>query len=326
MTKQPRRAAVIGAGLCGLTCAHDLAQEGWDVQVFDKSRGLGGRLAVKRLPDLGNVDLGAQFMTASTVAFATLLATAAAKGYVAPWQGSVAYLTAKGREEAREQVRWVGVPGMNSWLADLWPRQAVRFEERIESCDRLADGRWVINDKRDKLYDAVILAMPPAQAADLARGTSLEAPLRSVPMTPCWAGLALFERSLRVDFVAAFIRGGQLDWIANNQTKPGRTEHPAAWTIHAGGALSTQLIDQPKEVVAKHLMMAVAAEIGIDLPPGHIELTHLWRYASPQLATAPGILWDANIGLGAGGDWAIGGRVEGAFTAGKQLAAAVCAS
>lgn len=37
-------------------------------------------------------------------------------------------------------------------------------------------------------------------------------------------------------------------------------------------------------------------------------------------------MWDTNIGLGAGGDWAVSGRGEGAFTAGQQLAAAVSSS
>jgi predicted NAD/FAD-dependent oxidoreductase len=37
-------------------------------------------------------------------------------------------------------------------------------------------------------------------------------------------------------------------------------------------------------------------------------------------------LWNPELGLGAGGDWAVGGRVEGAFTAGRLLAEAVVAT
>jgi predicted NAD/FAD-dependent oxidoreductase len=40
---------VIGAGLSGLTAAQQLHQAGFRVVVVDKSRGLGGRLATRRI-------------------------------------------------------------------------------------------------------------------------------------------------------------------------------------------------------------------------------------------------------------------------------------
>jgi NADPH-dependent 2,4-dienoyl-CoA reductase/sulfur reductase-like enzyme len=40
--------AVIGAGISGLTCARTLADHGVSVTVFEKSRGLGGRMATRR--------------------------------------------------------------------------------------------------------------------------------------------------------------------------------------------------------------------------------------------------------------------------------------
>ena len=44
--RHPERVAVIGSGPAGLTCAFDLAQEGYDVTVFEKLDELGGMLAV----------------------------------------------------------------------------------------------------------------------------------------------------------------------------------------------------------------------------------------------------------------------------------------
>lgn len=41
--------AVIGAGIAGLVCAQQLSQAGYSVVVVEKSRGLGGRLATRRL-------------------------------------------------------------------------------------------------------------------------------------------------------------------------------------------------------------------------------------------------------------------------------------
>ncbi|MEM5838710.1 FAD-dependent oxidoreductase, partial [Pediococcus acidilactici] len=41
--------AVIGAGLAGLVCAQQLTQAGYNVVVVEKSRGLGGRVATRRV-------------------------------------------------------------------------------------------------------------------------------------------------------------------------------------------------------------------------------------------------------------------------------------
>ncbi|HEY9882642.1 MAG TPA: FAD-dependent oxidoreductase, partial [Thermosynechococcaceae cyanobacterium] len=41
--------AVIGAGMAGLTCAQQLQQTGDRVVILEKSRGVGGRIATRRL-------------------------------------------------------------------------------------------------------------------------------------------------------------------------------------------------------------------------------------------------------------------------------------
>ena len=52
---------VIGAGLSGLACARGLARSGASVQVLEKSRGVGGRCATRRLEGQP-VDLGVTFL------------------------------------------------------------------------------------------------------------------------------------------------------------------------------------------------------------------------------------------------------------------------
>lgn len=42
------RIAVIGAGVSGALCAQALAQAGAQVELFDKARGPGGRMATRR--------------------------------------------------------------------------------------------------------------------------------------------------------------------------------------------------------------------------------------------------------------------------------------
>ena len=39
--------AIIGAGIAGITCARTLVQAGHQVTVFEKSRGVGGRMSTR---------------------------------------------------------------------------------------------------------------------------------------------------------------------------------------------------------------------------------------------------------------------------------------
>ena len=63
--------AIIGAGLSGLTCANILSQQ-HQVTVFEKARGVSGRLSTRRSEDL-RFDHGAQFIRARSDVFKTFI-------------------------------------------------------------------------------------------------------------------------------------------------------------------------------------------------------------------------------------------------------------
>ncbi|MEM7652453.1 MAG: FAD-dependent oxidoreductase, partial [Pseudomonadota bacterium] len=56
------KCAIIGAGISGLAAADRLRLSGHSVTLFDKSRGVGGRMATRR-SDHGSFDHGAQYFT-----------------------------------------------------------------------------------------------------------------------------------------------------------------------------------------------------------------------------------------------------------------------
>ena len=64
---QNKKIAIIGAGISGLTVAKELSKLN-EVTIFDKSRGVGGRMATKRIDDY-HFDHGAQFFTAKSQEF-----------------------------------------------------------------------------------------------------------------------------------------------------------------------------------------------------------------------------------------------------------------
>jgi len=59
---------VIGAGISGLLCATQLQAAGLSTLVLDKGRGVGGRMATRRIGDT-TFDHGAQFFTVRDARF-----------------------------------------------------------------------------------------------------------------------------------------------------------------------------------------------------------------------------------------------------------------
>ena len=52
--------AIIGAGMTGVVCARNLKDAGYETIIFEKSRGIGGRMATRRTSEGLQFDHGAQ--------------------------------------------------------------------------------------------------------------------------------------------------------------------------------------------------------------------------------------------------------------------------
>ena len=109
------RIAIIGAGIGGLTLAQALADQ-HEVVVFEKGRGMGGRMAT-RYADGFAFDHGAQYFTARDPRFVALVDKLVAVGAVAPWQGPIASIAADGTisVDGMRDGHYVGTPNMNSF-------------------------------------------------------------------------------------------------------------------------------------------------------------------------------------------------------------------
>ncbi len=320
---RPRFAAVLGAGLSGLVCARRLADHGWSVRVFDKGRGVGGRMSTRRAGSR-HFDHGAQYFTVRDKRFEGSVESWRQSGLVSEWDGEIAVLGDESqRSKDRHTRRFVGVPGMNSICRHLAAGLDATLETRVTGLDRV-DGRWLLaSDSGAELggYDSVVVSAPAPQSATLLAAPAAEMARRAaqVEMAPCWAVMASFPVPLRLGFDGAFVHGSALSWVARNNSKPGRPEGEA-WLLHASPHWSRGHLELEKEAVAKLLLEAFRTVVGdLDHDAAHID-AHRWRYALPTNPLTEPCLYDADLGLGACGDWCGGPRIEGAFLSGWAVA------
>ncbi len=81
------------------------------------------------------------------------------------------------------------------------------------------------------------------------------------------------------------------------------------------GGLSLQL-----ETRIAAVDQAFAVALGGSLPAWLHRDAHRWRHALPETPIGEACLWNAELRLGACGDWCLEGRVEAAFDSGRRLA------
>ncbi len=338
--------AIIGVGMAGIVCSRTLRQAGHRVTLFEKSRGLGGRMATRRSP-FGSFDHGTQYFTVRDPRFELALATV--PGLCRPWSANaVRVLDPVGRViEAGlpgGERHWVATPGMNAlvraWGEPLEEDGNVLLETRATRIarDPLMKNGWQIHteghDGSTQVYagfDQVVLAIPPAQANALLQASGLgelAAPLTAVQVDPCWTLMAAWPQAVQPGLItigpqwnAARSTHHRIAWMARESSKPGR-EPIERWTVQASASWSAEHVNDSSERVTAKMLKAFGEVTGIRATPAHAEV-HRWLYAKTAKPLGQSHLWFKSEGIGLCGDWCLGHRVENAFVSGLELALAM---
>jgi renalase len=314
------RVAVIGAGIAGLTCAREMARADAKVTVFDRSRGLGGRLATRRNGQLA-FDHGAQYITARSRPFAKYTGVAARAGVLSRWKPRV-------REDQRmwdEPIEdWlVGNPGMSGLVRPLTHGLEMQTGVFVHALLQGQRGWQLHTDagRQNQVFDAIVVAVPAPQALSLLapHGRTFHH-LTDVKMAPCWAAMMAFATPIDAGADACRWTRGPLSWAACNTTKPGRPPGPQAWVVHASSQWSRDHLEADAQDAASLLLREFGQAIGQSLPdPSHLE-AHRWRHALVEQPLGLPCLIDEEIAAGTCGDWCIAPRVEAAYESGRTLA------
>lgn len=297
------RIAVIGAGVAGLTCARHLADAGRPVVVFEKSRGLGGRMATRRREGV-QFDHGAPSMDPAEAGLGDWLAEARADGTAADWEDQV-----------------VGTPGMTALCRSLARGLDIRFGTEISQIPRDGQG-WQIGEET---FGGLVLAIPAPQITGLQMDldAAARATLSEVTFKPVLALMAAFDAptgwpAFQPDPPAPFAL------LVRDSAKPGRPGGADCWVAHADDAWSRDNIDRDRPEIAEDLLDALARVMG-PLPRLRTAMGHRWRYARPVRPLGEPFLRSACGTVWMGGDWALGDRIGHAARSGAAMAAGILA-
>jgi hypothetical protein len=290
------RALVVGAGISGAACATALRAAGVDVEVRERGRAPGGRLASPSLHGR-RVDLGAAYFTVTDESFAAVVDGWRSRALVRPWTDTLDAVGGDGRSSKRGPVRYAATEGLRSLARDLHGEVTLGAEVA-----ELPDG-----------YDAIVLAMPDPQAARLA-GNLIDW-IAYDPVIAVAAGFA--ERCWPVRDAAFVNDDPDITLVADDGARRG--DGAPVLVVHTTSQRARRHLGDPDSAVTPALDAARRA-LGIDSGPVWTH-AHRWTYAKPA-ATHGDEPYAIAGSIGVCGDsWCPTGapRVEAAWLSGHRL-------
>jgi hypothetical protein len=295
--------AVIGAGMSGAACAGVLRAAGVGVDLYERGRAPGGRLAAPTLHGR-RVDLGAAYFTVSDDGFADVVSQWSAAGLAREWTDTLGVLNDAARSSSSGPMRWAAPDGLRSLVRTM--------------LDEVTVGREVVSlDELD--HDVVVLAMPDPQAQRLA-GDAVD----WVGYDPVVAVAAGWSRR-EWGFDAAFVNDDDdLAFVADDGSRRGDGAH--VLVLHTTPQRARQHLDNPDTAVVPALA-ALARVAGVDTAPQWTH-AHRWTFAKPA-ATHDAPFELTEIGgrrvAVCGDSWCPEGspRVEAAWLSGHRLGLAL---
>ncbi len=339
--------AIIGAGMSGLTAAHTLTKHGYSVIIYEKSRGVGGRVTTRRVDDW-RIDHGAQVINMPDEATTALLRRNPMPiRLTAPvWVFDQHNTISPGNPDTNALPRWCWHDGIVTPARALATGLDIRTQVTVHHIEPHNGGYRLFNDDGQRIgrADAVVLTPPAPQTAAILANSLLPADLAgtlhdllaAASYRPCLSVAFAYRRQVGVPWYALVNTDRQhtVAWLACEHNKPGHAPEGysliiaqlapdysrAHWDDATKGMYgSTDTPPMPAYIQAVDGM--VQRLIGSNLGDPLWANLHRWRYALPDSAADFDALNSTASRLYFAGDYVDRkGRVHQVMQRGQQVA------
>jgi len=317
-----KRIAIIGAGMSGLTVANQL-KEIASVQIFEKSRGVSGRMST-RYAEPYQFDHCAQDFTVRDEAFKSFLTPYINAGILHEWKPRLMLLEKGQIAKIRDwsEIHYVPVPKMNELCIAMAKEIDVNLNTEITEIEK-RNQHWFLKTKDEQTfgpYEWIINTTPAPQAEKLLPASfSGNHLFKRCKMLGCYTLMLAISQPLPWEWQAAIVKNSLISWMALNSNKPGR-DNKQTLVIQTDNQWSEDHIDEATSDIQQLILNELNSLLLYDFSSSEYMTTHRWRYADTNQATAVDYHIDDELKLGACGDWFIKGRIEAAFLSGYRLA------
>ena len=314
--------AIIGTGLAGLSAAN-LLKDHADITLFEKSRGVSGRMSTRRAEPYF-FDHGAQYFTVENSVFQEFIEPMLNENIIERWNAHYVHFQGKQIIERKnwrdDKPRYVGTPGMNQVAKFLSKELNIHLNTKIVSL-KYKDS-WSLIDEKGQQYsgfDWVICTTPAPQALTLLPDNFLYYDdIKCRKMRSCFSLMLGFKNSCPFEFDVAQVTDSIIGWIAVNSSKPKRSDHYTL-VVHSSEEYADAHIDGDRAQIMQDLIAETTYITGYDVGLADYKTIHGWRYANGVAQKNNIIFLDKKSNLAICGDWCLGRGIEDSFMSSYNL-------
>ncbi|MGB2925896.1 MAG: FAD-dependent oxidoreductase [Limnothrix sp.] len=314
--------AIIGAGLAGLHCAALLGKRGFTVEIFDKSRGIGGRLATRQVNDL-RLDHGLPSWEILGEHTEQLTQRLLAAKLLQPWLVTESNVV--------DVQLWKSLPMKTHYAARDGMTAIAKFIAQDLTVNRghhltaiqanAKSWQLTFHNEQTIAAKAIVLAMPYPQIQPLITAFNPQAKqLQSISYEPSLS-LMLGYDSLNIEVPWQELRLGNHP-IFRKIIFDGQKRSPQAKTmvLQSHEDFAQDYLDAASLKPAQEMLIESSQTL-FKLPEPAWAQMHRWRYALPQAVLGqPYLALDTALPMIACGDWCLGNGIEGAIASGLAAA------
>ena len=313
---------IVGGGITGLIAGTMLQRHEIDVTILDKGRGIGGRLATRRIKYSetieGVFDYGAQYFSIQNPQFQVWVDEWLEQGVIKEWS--------QGFNSNDGKSRYCGVEGTRNIAKYLAQSLDVRTSTKVTQLKY--SNHWQVYTEAGQEFEGDILVMtaPVPQSLALLNDSHIAIPpetktaLEKVSYHPCIAVLALLEKSSNIPFPGGLsVEEESLVWLASNYQK-GISPHGYSVTLHGTPSFSNAFWDRSDEEISQKLFEAASEWLTSPVIEYQV---HRWRYSLPKTFYSELCLVLSELPLVMAGDAFVAPKIEGAVLSGLAAAQAI---
>ena len=312
---------VIGSGISGATIAN-LLNKKFQVNLYDKGRGPGGRASFKRVKGQIGFDHGTQYFSPKTIEFKKFANRLIKIKILKKWSGNHIFLNSK-KKENKKHIKIIGKKGNNDICKFLLKKVKCFYQSEVKKI-YYKNKLWFLlfTDGKIRTYKGVILTCPFPQLKKLSEK---------------FINNAFIKRKLKMDAnitVMIAIKKNEkspssflfddpvLGWAGNENTKKRFKSKYDLWTLQSTFKWANKNIDKNKKNLKKNSKILIDKFFKltkIKKTKVIYSINHGWKYSSNSKPLKIRSYWDPQKKIGVCADWFIGPRLESGWISAHDL-------
>jgi len=312
---------VIGSGISGATIAN-LLNKKFQVNLFDKGRGPGGRASFKRIKGQIGFDHGTQYFSPKTIEFKKFANRLIKIKILKKWSGNHIFLNSK-KKENKKHIKIIGKKGNNDICKFLLKKVKCFYQSEVKKI-YYKNKLWFLlfTDGKIRTYKGVILTCPFPQLKKLSEkfinNTFIKRKLKMDANITVMIAIKKNKES-----ASSFVFDDPvLGWAGNENTKKRFKSKHDLWTLQSTFKWANKNIDKNKKNLKKNSKILIDKFFKltkIKKTKVIYSINHGWKYSSNSKPLKIRSYWDPQKKIGVCADWFIGPRLESGWISAHDL-------